>query len=136
MNKRQNIALGVGLVLIVLAGLNPPYMANFSVHYGFGGEYQGQNMAMSFSENIGFYFLLTPPKRSEVAQKFSFDEIAKETKTEPAMISTMVNITLDTSLFLVEIIVLILVTCGAVLLLKGIQTKNPQATSEQKIHGE
>ncbi|MGA2853641.1 MAG: hypothetical protein ABSE90_05890, partial [Verrucomicrobiota bacterium] len=63
MTKYQRIVLGVGLLLVILNGLFPP----------FEGEIKGLKHTPMVTEDLGYHFILRPPVRSDVLKAMLYE---------------------------------------------------------------
>ena len=68
MNKKQKIALLVGIVVFILMGIIPPWKANLQITYRFAKQFSGDDLKPDdpsyypkYGEVVKYRFIFSPP---------------------------------------------------------------------------
>jgi len=101
MNRKQKCVIAVGVVLILAAGLFPPYDGEKIV-----------TASLKVTTRLGYYFLFLPPSRELVARSLE-GEISKKSQWE---MSTYRSRIVFSEVFL-EMFVIVISTFGSILFL-------------------
>lgn len=110
MNKKQRIVIIIGIILVLICGLFPPYK----------GKKDG-TIQIRKEGAIGYYFLFSPPSAKDISEKLSKQVISEKAfipvvdehlskEYEQLFVASIMM-----SKYLIQIITIILVTTGLVL---------------------
>lgn len=113
MNKKQRIVIIIGIILVLICGLFPPYE----------GKKDGTIRANLIRKEgaIGYYFLFSPPSAKDISEKLSKQVISEKAfipvvdehlskEYEQLFVASIMM-----SKYLIQIITIVLVTTGLVL---------------------
>lgn len=101
MNQNQKIAVGIGVALVILSGLFPPYEGELAV----GGD--------NLRRHLGHHFLFAPPTPEYVNKAIRGETASTPTGVRLARCRASVIL----SEFVVQLSVIVLATAGFTLLL-------------------
>ena len=104
MNQKQRIAIAIGIILVALCGLVPPY-------YG-----ERVSTGDNLKANVGYRLIFAPPSPQTVAEAFGYAEV------EDYMLP-LYHARIATDRVLIQMSTIIVVAIGAVALLAGRKQK-------------
>jgi hypothetical protein len=101
MNRNQKIAVAIGVALVVLSGLFPPYAGEMVI--------QGDNLR----RHMGHHFLFDPPTPEDVNKSIR----GKDASTPTGIYLARFRVTVLLSEVVVQLLVIVIATAGVTLLL-------------------
>ena len=103
MNKKQRIAILIGIILVLICGLFPPYE----------GEIGGR---MPAKKELGYHFILDPPSFEEIYKEISVMKWEEAVKHRP---DVWCRAYIKTTTYIVQIVTIVLVTFSLIFFFKS-----------------